>query len=59
MERKKFLFDRGLTHDFRKIQATERKRSKEEKDLFNRTRVFAKLQTGTDFDRLMDGLIRE
>ncbi|KAJ3409891.1 Transcriptional adapter ada2 [Chytridiales sp. JEL 0842] len=59
MERKKFLFDRGLTHDFRKVQSMERKRSKEEKDLFNRTRVFAKMQTAADFEQFMDGLLRE
>ncbi|KAJ3280715.1 Transcriptional adapter ada2, partial [Blyttiomyces sp. JEL0837] len=59
MERKKFLRDRSITWDFRKITAIEKKRSKEEKDLLNRTRVFAKLQTADDFDTFMDGLLRE
>ncbi|KAI8618103.1 hypothetical protein BC830DRAFT_1166434 [Chytriomyces sp. MP71] len=59
MERKKFLKDRGLVHDFRKLQNQEKKRTKEERDLLNRIRVFAKLQTASDFEDLTEGLLRE
>ncbi|KAJ1557916.1 Transcriptional adapter ada2, partial [Cladochytrium tenue] len=51
--------ERGLTHDFRKIIATEKKRSREEKELLHRTRVLAKLQTAADYEAFMEGLYRE
>ena len=38
------------------IQIQEKKRSKEEKDLLQRVRVYAKMQTAEDFDQLVDGL---
>ncbi|KAI9097328.1 hypothetical protein DFS34DRAFT_621288 [Phlyctochytrium arcticum] len=57
-ERKKFVFARDLT-DFRKIQKIEKQRSKEEKDLYQRMRVFAKMQTKEDFSDLMSGLLVE
>ncbi|KAJ3100779.1 Transcriptional adapter ada2 [Phlyctochytrium planicorne] len=53
-ERKKFIKDRGLTTDFRKILNNEKKRPKEEKDLLNRIRVFAKIQTSDDFEKFSD-----
>ncbi|KAJ3209305.1 Transcriptional adapter ada2 [Dinochytrium kinnereticum] len=59
MERKKFTKERGLTHDFRKIINNEKKRPKEEKDLLNRIRVFAKMQTADDFDKFTEGLLHE
>ncbi|KAJ3194458.1 Transcriptional adapter ada2 [Irineochytrium annulatum] len=59
IERKKFIKDRGLTFDFRRIQANEKKRTKEEKDLLNRVRVFSKLQTSADFDKFVEGLTNE
>ncbi|KAI8902897.1 hypothetical protein BC833DRAFT_645047 [Globomyces pollinis-pini] len=58
-KRKKFVFDRGLTDDFRKIQTIEKKRPKEERDLYVKYRVFAKMQTPSDFEEFMDGMINE
>ncbi|KAJ3076843.1 Transcriptional adapter ada2 [Podochytrium sp. JEL0797] len=58
-ERKKFVRDRHLTHDFRRVQAQEKKRTKEDRDLMNRIRVFAKLQTASDFEEFALGLSRE
>jgi transcriptional adapter 2-alpha len=39
--------------------AAEKKRPKEEREIFNRYKVFAKLQTAEDFEVLVDGLICE
>ncbi|KAJ3008190.1 Transcriptional adapter ada2 [Thoreauomyces humboldtii] len=57
-ERKRFVFDRAIT-DFKKLQQLEKKRSKEEKDLYQKMRVFAKMQTGEDFDEFVNGLLAE
>ncbi|KAJ3409087.1 Transcriptional adapter ada2 [Chytriomyces hyalinus] len=59
IERKKFLKDRNLTHDFRKLQNIEKKRTKDERDLLNRIRVFAKFQSSADFEEFTEGLMRE
>ncbi|KAK8861484.1 hypothetical protein IAR55_002305 [Kwoniella newhampshirensis] len=55
---KEILFDRGLT-EHKKIQAAERKRPKDERELIQRYKVFAKLQTAQDFEVLIEGLIYE
>ncbi|KAK5665725.1 Transcriptional adapter ada2, variant 2 [Batrachochytrium dendrobatidis] len=57
-ERKKFVFDRNLI-DFKKIQSQEKRRPKEEKELYHKMRVFAKLMTESDFQVFMDGLLAE
>ncbi|KAL2918480.1 Transcriptional adapter ada2 [Polyrhizophydium stewartii] len=57
-ERKKFVFERNLI-DFKKIQSVEKRRPKEEKELFQRMRVFAKMMTAHDFAVFMDGLVEE
>ncbi|KAL7419684.1 Transcriptional adapter ada2 [Cryptotrichosporon argae] len=57
-EAKNVIFDRGLT-EYKKIQALERKRPKDEKELIGRYKVFAKLQTAQDFEVLVEGLIYE
>jgi transcriptional adapter 2-alpha len=43
-KRKRFAIDRGLV-DFKKQQQQERKRTKEERDLVARLRIFARFQT--------------
>lgn len=48
-ERKALIFERGLL-DFKKVQAQERKRSKEEKDMMYRFRAFARMLTKEDFE---------
>ncbi|KAI7875510.1 transcriptional adaptor 2 [Lichtheimia hyalospora FSU 10163] len=57
-ERKRLIFERGWL-DFKKMQATERRRSKEEREVYNRTRVFCRLQTASDYEMLVQGLVRE
>ncbi|KAI9256464.1 hypothetical protein BDA99DRAFT_516449 [Phascolomyces articulosus] len=58
MERKRLVFERGWL-DFKKQQALERKRQKEERELYNRTRVFCRLQTPSDYETMVQGLVRE
>ncbi|KAI0044200.1 SWIRM-domain-containing protein [Auriscalpium vulgare] len=48
-EGKALIFDRGLL-EYKKIQAAEKKRPKEEKDIVHRLRPFAKLQTAEDYE---------
>ncbi|ORY23443.1 hypothetical protein BCR39DRAFT_549321 [Naematelia encephala] len=57
-EAKEIIFDRGLT-EHKKIQAMERKRPKEERELVQRYKVFAKLVTAQDFEVLTEGLVFE
>ncbi|KAH7920616.1 hypothetical protein BV22DRAFT_1073613 [Leucogyrophana mollusca] len=48
-EAKAIMFDRGLL-EFKKMQAAEKKRPKEEKDIVQRLRPFARLQTAEDYE---------
>lgn len=57
-ERKRLIFERGWL-DFKKMQAAERRKSKEERELYNKTRVFCRLQTASDYEMLVQGLVRE
>ena len=56
-KRKRFTIDRGLV-DFKKQQQQERKRTKEERDLVARLRIFARFQTAEEHEALVDGLIK-
>lgn len=58
MERKNLIFERRWL-DFKRMQATERKRQKEEREIYNKTRVFCRLQTEADYDMFVKGLIKE
>lgn len=58
MEKKKLIFERGWL-DYKKHQAMERRRHKEEREIYNRTRVFCRLQTPSDYEMLVQGLVRE
>ncbi|KAI8324568.1 transcriptional adaptor 2 [Martensiomyces pterosporus] len=58
IERKNLIFDRSLL-EYRKNQAAEKKRPKDERDLLNRCKVFARMQTGDDFNELSAGLLNE
>jgi len=57
-EAKAFIFERGLL-EYRKTQAQEKKRQKEEKELIYRYRPFAKLQTADDYEQWVDGMLYE
>ncbi|GHJ85252.1 hypothetical protein NliqN6_1654 [Naganishia liquefaciens] len=54
-EVKDFIFDRALM-DYKRMQKAEKNKSKEEKDLIQRYKVFAKAQTAEDFEVLLNGL---
>ncbi|KAJ2687267.1 Transcriptional adapter ada2, partial [Coemansia spiralis] len=56
--RKGFIFDRGLL-EYRKNQTLDKRRPKEERDLLNRLRVLARMQTRDDFDDFSTGLLNE
>lgn len=64
LARKSFIFDRKITDDYKKvligftkIQSLEKKRSREEKDMYQKWRVFARMQTEEDFETLMEGIM--
>ncbi|KAJ1785735.1 Transcriptional adapter ada2, partial [Coemansia sp. RSA 2399] len=56
--RKAFVFDRGLL-EYRKNQAIEKRRPKDERDLLNKTKVFARMQTREDSDAFSTGVLNE
>ncbi|KAJ1823454.1 Transcriptional adapter ada2 [Coemansia sp. RSA 2671] len=58
LQRKRFIFERGLL-EYRKHQTIEKKRTKDERDLFARIKVFARMQTREDYDALATGLLNE
>ncbi|KAM0789610.1 hypothetical protein ACM66B_000416 [Microbotryomycetes sp. NB124-2] len=58
MAAKEFIFDRGLLN-YKQISANERKKTKEERDLIMRTKVFARVQTAQDHEDFVDGLLYE
>lgn len=58
VERKKVVFEHNLL-DYRENSKTEKKRSKEERDLLNKAKPFARMMNGTDFEALCQGLIDE
>ncbi|KDN51429.1 hypothetical protein K437DRAFT_51636 [Tilletiaria anomala UBC 951] len=56
--RKRFMFQRNLM-DYKRNIAAERRRPKEERELLNRVRHFAQLQTAQDFEDFLNGLCYE
>ncbi|KDR75051.1 hypothetical protein GALMADRAFT_69919 [Galerina marginata CBS 339.88] len=63
LETKAIIFERGLL-DYKKMQATEKKRPREEREFLHRLRPFARLQTAEDYesfatDMLYEALLRK
>ncbi|GAQ80026.1 histone acetyltransferase complex component [Klebsormidium nitens] len=56
--RKEFILERGLLN-LKKQQALDRKRTREERELYNRARVFARFTTQEEIDELVSGLLAE
>jgi len=56
--RKKFVLERGLL-DYKKHQAIERRRPKEERELYNRLKCFARFHTPEEHEEFVQGLIKE
>ncbi|KAK0650890.1 Transcriptional adapter 2 [Lasiodiplodia hormozganensis] len=55
VERKKILFEHRLL-EYRKNQALDKKRTKEERDLLNKAKPFARMMKHEDFKEFCDGL---
>lgn len=56
LDAKKLVFERALT-DYKRIQTIERKRPKDERELLNRVKAFARVQTAADHEVFVDGLL--
>jgi len=57
-ERKKVMFEHGLL-EYRKNAAIDKKRTKEERDLYNKCKPFAKMMNATDFEAFSKGIVDE
>ncbi|KAI0645860.1 hypothetical protein C8Q79DRAFT_926977 [Trametes meyenii] len=57
-EAKSLMFDRGLLN-YKQMQAVDKKRPKEEKDILHRLRPFARLQTAEDFEQFQADILYE
>lgn len=58
IRRKKFVIERGLL-DLKKQQKFERKKSKEEREIINAMKIFARFNTEEEHQRLVNSLIKE
>lgn len=56
--RKDFILERGLLN-IKRQQALDRKRTKEERELYNRSRVFMRYHSAEEHEALLNGLIAE
>ncbi|KAH8656214.1 hypothetical protein BGZ60DRAFT_495411 [Tricladium varicosporioides] len=57
-ERKKVIFEHNLL-EYRKNSAADKKRTKEERDLLNKAKPFARMMNHDDFEEFNSGLIHE
>lgn len=58
IRRKKFVIERGLL-DLKKIQKQEKKRSKEERDIINAMKPFARFWEKKEHERRVNNLLKE
>lgn len=58
IRRKKFVIERGLL-DLKKQQKFERKKSKEERDIINGMKIFARFNSEEDHQRMVNSLLKE
>lgn len=58
VERKKVIFEHNLL-DYRENSKNEKKRSKEERELLNKAKPFARMMNHDDFEQFCQGLIDE
>jgi len=56
--RKQFILERGLLN-VKRLQAQERKRTKEEREIHSRFSVFARFHSQAEQDALVEGLVQE
>lgn len=55
---RKFILDNGLL-DYKKIQQQDRRRPKEDRELYNNMRVFLQVLPRKEYDELLVGLVKE
>lgn len=58
IRRKKFVIERGIL-DFKRIQKYERKKTKEEREIINTMKIFARFNTPDDHEKLVSSMIKE
>lgn len=58
IRRKKFVLERGLL-DFKKTQKLERKKTKEEREIINSMKIFARFNTAEDHEKLVNSMLKE
>ncbi|GAO49368.1 transcriptional adaptor 2 [Saitoella complicata NRRL Y-17804] len=58
VERKRAILEHGLL-EYKKLQSIEKKKTKEERDVMNKAKVFARLMTKQDHEQFVDGLLAE
>jgi transcriptional adapter 2-alpha len=58
VERKKIIFEHNLLN-YKTNQAIDKKRTREQRDLMNRTKPFARMMTGKDYEEFCRGLEEE
>ncbi|KAF8629893.1 hypothetical protein AX15_003249 [Amanita polypyramis BW_CC] len=58
MESKNLMFNRGLLEN-KKMQAADKKRPREDREIIHRLRSFAKLQTAEDYENFSTGILYE
>ena len=56
--RKKFVLERGLL-DYKKHQAVERRRQKDEREIYNRLKCFARFHSPEEHEQFVQGIIKE
>lgn len=56
--RKKFVLERGLL-DYKKHQAIERRRPKDEREIYNRLKCFARFHSPEEHEEFVQGIIKE
>ncbi|SCV01377.1 LAMI_0G11100g1_1 [Lachancea mirantina] len=57
-EKKRLLFQNGLM-DYRKLQAIDKKRSKDARDMYNRIKAYAQIMTPEDFEEFSRDILEE
>lgn len=58
IRRKKFVLERGLL-DFKRQQKQERKKTKEEREIINSMKIFARFNTPEDHEKVVNSLLKE
>ena len=58
IRRKKFVIERGLL-DLKNVQRSERKYTKEEREIVNKCKIFARFHSKEEHERFVNGLLKE